>query len=602
MQTSIMIPQELFIKVVRYEVPVFQRPYIWNQNDQWEPLWEDVSDIAESIIENGRAVRHFMGAIVLQQRPNPIRSIETRIVVDGQQRLTTLQLLIDAVQEICEQRGHKSPADRLFPLVHTPEAFWGGDSDLAFKVWPTVFDRAAFRHAMSNSLPSDEYRNSRIVAAHNYFKNMAEQWLEVFPTEDDQRQAAADALEETVSRYLELVVIDLGTSDDPHIIFETLNARGTPLLPSDMIKNQILYKAGIGSSDADEPLLDESNTLWAFGEDWWRQEIGRGHQRRPRIDVYLNNWLTLRKRSEVKSHTEFTAFSDYVEDAESNGVAIQDIASDIGKLGTIYREIDQRSLPEIESFLYRRQVMDIGVVIPPLLWLLSSDVPGPQFSKSISALESYLVRRMACGMSARSYGQLFVGLVAALESSGPEYAGDTVVQYLVKQDAYTNLWPDDQALLDKFLTEPLYWSLTAGRLNLILQGIEGELRTAMAETQTVPRNLTIEHVMPQGWSHYWPLQAASDNSDMAIARRNRLIHSIGNLTLVNGRLNPALSNRPWRQKKESIEHHSVLFLNKDLLENAPSDWDETSIADRGKRLHQAAVRVWPHANALNQAP
>lgn len=599
MQTSIMIPQELFIKVVRYEIPVFQRPYIWNQDDQWEPLWEDVSDKAESIIESSQADRHFMGAIVLQQRPNSIRGIETRIVVDGQQRLTTLQLLIDAVQELCEQRGHKGPADRLLPLVQTQEAFWGGDSDLAYKVWPTVFDRAAFRHAMNNNLPSDEYKNSRIVAAHNYFKNMAEQWLEVFPSEDGQREEAADALEQAVSRFLELVVIELSTTDDPHIIFETLNARGTPLLPSDMIKNQILYKAGIGLSDDDDPLPEESNALWAFGEDWWRQEIGRGHQRRPRIDIYLNNWLSLRNRSEVKAHTEFAAFGDYLDYAESNGATIQDIASDMGKLGNIYRDIDQRNLPEIETFLYRRQVMGVGVIIPALLWLLSSEVPVPQFSKSISALESYLVRRMACGMSARSYGQLFVGLVAELNNSGPECAGDTVVQYLARQEAYANLWPDDEALLDKFLTEPLYWSLTAGRLNLILQGIEGELRTIMAESQTVPRNLNIEHVMPQGWSHYWPLQGTVDSEDMAIARRNRLIHSIGNLTLVTGRLNSALSNAPWVQKRETLGHHSVLFLNKDLLENAPSDWDETTIADRGRRLHRAAVRVWPHANSLH---
>ena len=213
MQTSIMIPQEMFIKVIRYEIPAFQRPYIWNQENQWEPLWEDVMDMADSIFETGQANRHFMGAVVLQQRPNPIRGIETRIVVDGQQRLTTLQLLIDAVQEVCEQRDYEGPAARLSPLVHTPEAFWGGDCNLEFKVWPTVFDQAAFRHAMSNDLPNDEYKNSRIVAAHNYFKNMAEQWLDVTPEDGDQRNRAVEALEQAVSRYLELVVIELGMSD-----------------------------------------------------------------------------------------------------------------------------------------------------------------------------------------------------------------------------------------------------------------------------------------------------------------------------------------------------------------------------------------------------
>ena len=170
MQTSILSPQEIFFKIVRYEVPVFQRPYIWTKDDQWEPLWEDVSDMAEAIIETGEVGRHFMGAIVLQQRLNPIQGIETRIVVDGQQRLTTLQLLIDAVQEVFERDGYQGPAVRLDSLVNTPEAFRGNNPDLAYKVWPTTFDQAAFRHAMSNELSSDAYKNSRIVAAHNYFK------------------------------------------------------------------------------------------------------------------------------------------------------------------------------------------------------------------------------------------------------------------------------------------------------------------------------------------------------------------------------------------------------------------------------------------------
>ena len=308
MDTNILTPQDIFIKVVRYEVPPFQRPYIWTQFDQWEPLWEDVSDIAAVLVENGNANRHFMGAIVLQQSFTSVRRIETRIVVDGQQRLTTLQLLLDAVQEVCEHDGHNEPADRLKALVHRPRAYRGGDPDFAFKVWPTIYDQPAFRHAMSNELSSEQYENSRIVSAHNYFKNKTRQGISGFPEEGGQRESAADALERAVCEYLELVVIDLGQSDDPHVIFETLNARGTPLLPSDMIKNQILHEADIGSGHWVGASSEDADRLWSFGTDWWRQEIGRGHQRRPRIDIFLNNWLTLRNRSETKAHNEFTAF------------------------------------------------------------------------------------------------------------------------------------------------------------------------------------------------------------------------------------------------------------------------------------------------------
>ena len=398
--------------------------------------------------------------------------------------------------------------------------------------------------------------------------------------------------------YLELVVIDLGNSEDPNVIFETLNARGTPLLPSDMIKNKILHEAGIRADEDEESSPEEAKRLWGFSEDWWGQEIGRGHQRRPRIDIYLNNYLTLRNKSETKARHEFAVFNDYAENAGKEGASIQFIAADIGRLADIYRDIDLRRLSAIEPFLYRRQVIDVRVDIPVLLWLLSSDVPGPQLSKSITALESFMVRRSACGMGARSYGRLFAGLIEELSASGPSVAGDTIIRYLARQEANATVWPNDQDLLEAFLTSPLYRRLTQGRLNLILQGIEGELRTAMSETQAVPRNLHIEHIMPQGWQIHWQLPNDTEDRERATSRRNNLIHSIGNLTLVNQRLNAGLSNAPWEQKRETLARHSVLFLNKTLIENAPQVWDESTIAERATKLHQAAIKVWPHANAL----
>ena len=85
---------------------------------------------------------------------------------------------------------------------------------------------------------------------------------------------------------------------------------------------------------------------------------------------------------------------------------------------------------------------------------------------------------------------------------------------------------------------------------------------------------------------------------MAGANRDRVIHSIGNLTLVNDKLNSSISNGPWANKRAELDKHSVLLLNKDLLDNAPDGWDETAIAARARRLCQAAIKVWPHANAI----
>ena len=133
MKTNLQRPQRLFVQPVRYEIPAFQRRYVWRRDEQWEPLWEDVEELARSIIEEGRTEAHFMGAVVLQQMQFATATIERRIVVDGQQRLTTLQLLIDAIQEVLENQEHSSPAKRLSALVANGDEYIDGDPDHAFK-------------------------------------------------------------------------------------------------------------------------------------------------------------------------------------------------------------------------------------------------------------------------------------------------------------------------------------------------------------------------------------------------------------------------------------------------------------------------------------
>ena len=592
MHPSTLVPNALFQKTVRYEILEFQRPYVWQQDEQWEPLWEDVRDAAEKYLEDGNCAAHFMGAVVLQQKPNNSRGFETHTVVDGQQRLTTLQLLLDAVQEQLHERGYSDSSVRLSNLVINPAVYRRDDPDKAFKVWPTINDQDAFRQAMSNDLPSEVHRESRIVQAHNFFKTQVDLWLDRQFESEEERAIAAEALEFAVSELLEMVVINLTDADDPHIIFETLNARGTPLLQSEMVKNRILHEA------KEAGYRQDAATLWGFdGDRWWRDEVGRGRQRRPRVDIFLNNWLTMRRCAAIKANDEFNAFKDYAQDAQESGESIAEVATDIGKIAGIYRNLELRRIPEIDTFLYRRSVMQVGVITPVLLWLFASEVPPAQIAKGLRAVESYLVRRMARGLSTRTYWQLFINLLTELGQNG-EQAGDTIVSYLASQRTTSTVWPDDQMLQDALLTAPLYWSLTQGRMRLILEGIEGELRTGKAESQNVARNLTIEHIMPQSWRQFWPLSDDIEEPATAGAHRDRIIHSIGNLTLVTQQLNSGVSNGPWQDKRKELDKHSVLFINKDLLENAPDAWDEAAIAARARRLCEAAIKVWPHADGI----
>ena len=252
METGILTPKDLFQKDVRYTVPTFQRRYVWTQDQQWEPLWEDVRNIAEDYLEKLEAsrgnevqaeqntVRHFLGAVVIQQVSTATKDLEQREVIDGQQRLTTLQLLLDAVQYVYETHRLKPVARRLSKLVAN-DADLVADEDHIFKLWPTKSDREAFRHAMHNGLATDNYEKSNIVQAHEYFQLQTRQWLEL---DGDSVSTRAEALEAAVTGMLQMVVIDLSVHDNPHVIFETLNARGTPLLESDLVKNFVTSEAG----------------------------------------------------------------------------------------------------------------------------------------------------------------------------------------------------------------------------------------------------------------------------------------------------------------------------------------------------------------------
>ena len=587
MQTDTLTPKALFGKDVRYTIPAYQRSYVWKQDDQWEPLWDDVRNTAERYLEeldrsenNGvdaerRTLPHFLGAVVLKQINTPAREIECREVVDGQQRITTLQLLLDAVRLVCHKHGFKRAAKRLSKYVANDADLTEGDQ--VFKLWPTASDREAFRHAMQDGLPADHFENSAIVQAHEFFQLQVEHWLGNDPAARSRRM---DALEIAVTGRLQMVVIDLKPEDDSHVIFETLNARGTPLMESDLVKNYVLSRATEAG--------DGAAKIWGtLDNKWWKKEIRQGRLYRSRVDILLNYWLAMRTAREVSASGVFNAFKSYVKNLPIDDV-MADVRHDLGKYRRFETEVKD---PDEEEFHYRSRIMQSGAVTPVLLLLLSA--PPEKRIRSLKALESFLVRRMACRRTTKDYNRLVLDLAGVLRNQGLDDADDLVVEFLKKQTADSREWPVDESLNESLSTLPIYRILTRGRLRLILEGIEKNLRTSKAEQSDIPKSLTIEHVMPQSWEANWPLPEGVEKRD-GTTTRNQLVHTIGNLTLVNKRLNPSLSNAAWADKRREIEEHSVLFLNKVLLEESRNvAWDEQFIRDRSRRMAELVARAWP---------
>ena len=454
MKTDILTPKELFQKDIHYTIPAFQRPYVWTQEDQWGPLWDDVRNTAESYLEKldlsgSNSVKaqqhtrpHFLGAVVVQQVHTAARDIEQREVIDGQQRITTLQLLLDAVQLVCEKYVLKPEARRLSKLV-TNDKDLVTDENQIFKLWPTTRDREAFKHAMDNGLAINNFENSLIVQAHEFFQLQTREWLKADP---DPRRI--EALETAVTGMLQMVVIDLMPEDDPHVIFETLNARGTPLLESELIKNYVMSKVS---------QTNQSDIWGDLGDDWWRQETRQGRLYRPRIDMLLNYWLAMRTENEVSPGRVFSVFRSL-----TDGLSIDEMMSDVKRDLGNYRcfETETRT-PDEDTFYYRTQVMQMGVIIPALLLLLSA--PTEKRIKSLQALESFLIRRMICRGSTRDYNRLTLGLVGELQKNGLGNADSTITNFLKGQTADSREWPDDEALEHALDTLPLYWLLDEGQ-------------------------------------------------------------------------------------------------------------------------------------------
>ena len=591
MHTDILTPKDLFQKDVHYIIPPFQRPYVWSQDDQWEPLWEDVRNVAENYLEElersgnsevqaeQQTSPHFLGAVVIKQVPTPAKNIDQREVIDGQQRVTTLQLLLDAMQQIFEESDQpyvKRTARRLAKLVTNDEDLFGDDTGHhIFKLWPTTeSDREAFRHAMDNGLAANDFEESLIVQAHEFFQLQIRKWLDDAAGAIESR---IDALEAAATSMLQMVVIDLKPQDDSNLIFETLNARGTPLEQSDLIKNFVLA-----------PERDPSRDIWGnLDDEWWRTEVRQGRLYRPRLDMLLNYWLTMRTGEDVSPSKVFDMFRSHVDDQKVNAV-MSEVKQDLVN----YRDFETTKgrSDEEKSFYYHVDVMQARVITPVLLLLLSAEAETR--IRAFSALESFLIRRMICRQTTKDYNKLILELANRLRENGLNKADAITVGYLREQTAYAREWPSDEAVADALGSSPLYRLLTRGRLRLVLEGIERRLRTSgKSEQPAVTKNLTIEHLMPVGWrTEEWPLPEGVDR-DVATYQRNTLIHSIGNLTLVTQKLNSSMSNSPWACKRDELRKHGVLLLHNKLLPH-PS-WDETTIRSRSRQMAKLVLKRWP---------
>jgi uncharacterized protein with ParB-like and HNH nuclease domain len=308
MQSETVSVQKLFQDRRQYRVPFFQRPYVWNKEDQWERLWSDISGKADVRLSGDRPPPHFLGAAVLEpQQRTGLIGVEMLNVIDGQQRLTTLQYFLSALAIVLRHQKQTALLSVVEGCLRNSNIDTMQDPDIeVFKVWPTFRDREKYRLAMSAS-SLDELRErfplsftqsntlKKIGVEHPpaleaiwYFAEQISDWIG--QDGDDKKTSHLSAMTEAALSDMQLVSISLGEQDDAQIIFETLNGHGAHLRATDLIRNFVFMRADRETSTVAAKELFE--TLWSpFEGQFWSEAQRRGRLNLPRVEWFFQTVL-----------------------------------------------------------------------------------------------------------------------------------------------------------------------------------------------------------------------------------------------------------------------------------------------------------------------
>lgn len=593
---------ELFDGKKRYLIPLYQRQYAWKIEPQLQLLWEDI-ERAVSRLSTDRAslTPHFMGAIVVAQIKTFGKQVQAFEVIDGQQRLTTFQLLLSALRDVAAANGSRY-ADELQKyllndgVMETPEAE-------RFKLWPSLTDRRAFVGTVDPKTDLDAITPRpldedgfirRAVAAHAYFKAQIEAHVGLDGSFEEHR---LELLFEALKEGLAIVSIELEGGDDPQTIFETLNSRGVELTPGDLMRNFIFQRAkGMGQSEGSLVVDKLYEKHWLpLDRAFWSQVDSRGRQSRPRLDWMLTDHLSMHIGDVVSVETLFESYRRWVLDKTPFPSVVEELESITATAAVEQRLFQQVKGDPLGDFGRFADAFDVSTAMPLVVYLATNADNTGELSRGLAALESYILRRDICGLTTKNYNRLFIGIIDRLRASDGNQV-DALISYLSSRQSETDRWPDDVEWRQGWLGRDQYKGARQPRLRFLFEAIERAKRSVLNEDIEIKSALTVEHIMPQRWHASWQIAGLDHLDDLdpeRLARnmeREGAINKLGNLTLLTGALNTSVSNGPYSTKMPAVRSHSSLALNREL--NGYDDWNEERIAERGAALFKTARQVW----------
>lgn len=542
-------------------IPIYQRTYSWTE-EQCDLLWNDIMRVGT----NDKISNHFVGSFVYVQDGSVQVASATPeyMVIDGQQRMTTISLLLLAIADVIKKSGNEVQISEDFKITATyiKNNYLlnsNEEGERRYKLILTKSDKETYLSILDD-VPRPAEPSRRIIENYDYFQDKL--------TEVD--------LKDVFHGLQKLMIVEIAldrSNDNPQLIFESLNSTGLELSQADLIRNYVLMS------------LEPARQKRLYEEFWFPMEKRFGHaEYSSYFDRFMRDYLTTRlgripNISEV--HKEFKFLSQTNQDED-----IEVIVSDIAKYSEYFVNM---ALGKESDALLRRNFenlnqLKVDVAYPFLLKIYedykSSEITKEDFASVIQIIESYVFRRAICGIPTASLNKTFGNLYKEIDKS--DYLNSFKASLLLK-DSY-RVFPSDEDFLRELRIKDVY---NFRSKNYLLNKIENSKHSKESVDLS---KLTIEHIMPQNenLSPEWVRDLGENWKDI----QSKYLHTLGNLTLTG--YNSELSDRPFKQKQDAQGgfKDSPLFLNTSLKEL--NIWNEGQILVRSEYLANLSKQIWAY--------
>lgn len=549
------------------EIPFFQRSYVWTE-EQWERLLSDMENVS---ISNKP---YFLGSVILKQQPTNTQKIvgDIRTVIDGQQRMTTLNIFFKV---LCLRTNTNASFERVFKLINNDIALLHNHNDI------DSFNRILNLSALDMLNETDGITN-----AYNYFREKIE----------------VDVLDfQKILSNIMFVGIDLGQDEDEQQIFDTINSLGVRLTTAELLKNYFFGRNELQYYiDYWRELFEKDSETKNF----WDKEITTGRTKRNNIDLFFYSFLQIKVQDDklnvkTEDKNEFTKveglFDSYKKFITEYGIDKRALVSEIRDYADIYREgfdfdivdseiTENHGVERINAIIFG---LENTTLIPYVLFVLKNLSDSNKQEDLFEYLESYIMRRMITHANTKNYNQLFSERLIANRVLTKE----DFKNYIDGQSDKVNYMPTDEEIYDGFNDSKLVNKQAAGILYLMESKIRN--RTSHSTALLGLNRYSLEHLMPKKWENHWDNSLSQEEK----SNRNRTLLTLGNLAIITSSLNSSIRDSDWdtkkngRADKKGLKQYSAgLETLGDFLDE--NEWNETTIQNRANYLAEKAVSIW----------